>query len=175
MLQAVPVCFFPDRHAVALGYAAGGEIFGANKRDQALGVKVLECPVAASNRRFRGQALMPMVAAQVVTDFVKPLALEFLTSDSAIADQFAGDFQKHGPEADPIILVALAIARDPLFDSGAIVGRRIVTHGLGIGEDVRKVRGIFWAQFAQAQAGCFNVGHGGGSNNRPSLTTAANS
>lgn len=167
----MPVCFFPDRHAVALGYAAGWKIFGENKRDQAIGVKVLECPVAASNSRFRGQPLVPLVAAQVVTDFVKPLALEFLTSDSTIADQLAGHFQKHGPEADAIILVALAIARDPLFDSGAIVWRTIVAHSFRVREYARKVGGILGKEFAQGQAACFDVGHGGGSNDHPILNS----
>lgn len=39
------------------------------------------------------------------------------------------------PEADAVVLVALAVAFNPLFDTGAIVGCGVIAHGLRIGED----------------------------------------
>jgi len=167
--KAAPDHFFPDFHADAIGNAAGGEILGTNQRNHAIGFQIREGPIAASDDRFGGEAPIPEVSEQVVSDFVEMLALNFLADDAAIADQFPGGlrrcrfqhrrFENHPPKADPVVFVPLAVAGNPLFDSGTIIGRGIVTHGFGITEDAGQSIRIFGSQFAQHQARCFKDRH----------------
>ena len=85
-----------------------------------------ECPVAAGNGGFARETLPPEVAAQVVSDFVEALAFDLLQDDAAVADNLLGLVlnlgilslrQLHSPEADAVVLVALAVAFDPLLDA----------------------------------------------------------
>ena len=123
-----------------------------------------ERPVAAGDGRFGGETLAPEVAAQVVSDFVEALAFDLLHDDAAIADRFMNlailrSFQLHGPEADAVLLVALAIAFNPLLDAGAIVGRGVIAHGFGIGENQGKSIGVLRGELAQQEAGGFENLH----------------
>jgi len=147
--KAPPVYFFPDGHAGALGDSARGEILGANQGDQPLSFQVREGPVAASDGGFGREPLTPEVAAEVVSDFVELLAFDLLQDDSAVADDFLSLSQLHGPEADAVILVALAVAFNPLLDTGAIVGCGVIAHGFGIGEDLGESVGVLGSELAQ--------------------------
>jgi len=123
---------------------------------------VRECPVAAGDGGFGRETLSPEVAAQVVSDFVEALPFDFLQDDAAIADDFLDLvlnvgilrlLQLHCPEADAIVLVALAVAFNPLLDTGAIVWCGVIAHGFAIGEDQGESVGVLRSEFAQQEAG----------------------
>jgi len=71
VLEAAPFDDLPDFHAIAFGDALGGDILGADKGDQAIGVQCFESPLPAGSRRFGSQAFSPMVEAQVISNLVK--------------------------------------------------------------------------------------------------------
>ncbi len=89
----------------------------------------------------------------MVSDFVQALAFDFLQDDAAITDDLLRLLQLHCPEAYAIVLVALAVAFNPLLDTGAIVGRWVVAHGLRIGKDQGKSVSVLRGELAQQEAG----------------------
>jgi len=103
MPQAAPVNFFPDGHSVSFGYVARRNVLGTDERDQAVDFQVCESPFAASDGCFSGEALAPVIAAQVVSDLVEVFAINILANDSAVADQFGGCFQDHCPKSDAVV------------------------------------------------------------------------
>jgi len=125
---------------------------------------VRECPVPAGDGGFGRETLSPEVAAQMVSDFVEVLAFDFLQDDAAVADDFldvvlglgiSRRCQLHCPEADAIVPVALAVAFDPLLDTGAIVRCGVIAHGFGIGENQGECVGILLDELAQLKSGGF--------------------
>ena len=98
----------------------------------------------------------------MVSDFIELLAFDFLQDDAAIADDFldvvlglgiSRRCQLHCPEADAIVLVALAVAFNPLLDTGAIVRHGVIAHGFGIGEDQGESVGVLRDKLAQPESG----------------------
>jgi hypothetical protein len=78
--------FFPDRHAILLGYAAGGKVLRTNNRNQPADTKLSESVVAAGAGGFGREALSPVIAAHVIgnLDFVRSVYL--LNHEAAIPD-----------------------------------------------------------------------------------------
>src|ERR1700691_2733530 len=110
-----------------------------------------EGPLAASERRFCRKSLSPEGAAQVVSDFVKVLAIDLLPDDATIADEFRYALQLQSPKADAVLNVTLPVSRNPLLDSGAIVRSGIIAHGFRIGQNLSQSVGVFGDKFAQQQ------------------------
>lgn len=89
----------------------------------------------------------------MVSNFVEALALDFLQDDAAVTDYLLRLLQLHCPEADAVVLVALAVAFDPLFDAGAIVRYGVIAHGFGIGKDQGESVSVLWDELAQQEPG----------------------
>jgi hypothetical protein len=150
----VPVHFFPHRHADALGDAAGWQVLGANQGYQPGSFQISESPVAAGNSGLRSETLSPKVAAQVVPDFIKPLAFDLLHDNAAVTNSLVKFgpsrlFQFHRPESNPVILIALSVACNPLLDSGAIIASGVLAHGFGIAQDPGHIMSIVGSEFAE--------------------------
>src|SRR5580658_6253306 len=111
-----------------------------------------EAPLAASDRRFGRKSLPPKIVTQVVSDFVKALAIDLLPDDATIANEFLRALQLQTPKADAIVNVTQPVSRNPLLDSLAIVGSGIIAHGFRIGENLRQGVGVFGDEFAQQQS-----------------------
>src|SRR5208282_3868637 len=68
-------------------------------------------------------------------------------------------FQLHGPEADAVVAVALAVALNPVLDTGAVVGCGVVAHGFRIGDDQGQSLGVLRGELAQQEPGCLENRH----------------
>src|SRR5215469_1571428 len=159
MEQPSPQDCLPQGHAILLRHPAGRDIFGADQRNQPVNLEAGESIVATGARRLRRQALSPDIPAHVVTDFQQDFAFYFLLRQPAIADQFPALLQDHSPQPVSVVRVAQAVARDPLLDPRAIVGRGIVAHGFAIGEHTGKGIDIFWNEFTKHEARSFENHH----------------
>ena len=114
-------------------------------------------------RGFRGIAVSPVVAAQVVAAFEFFDPIDGLYRYAAISDQLARLFQEHGPEAMAIRGIAAAVAGDPFFHAGVVEEGWVIAHGFGVGEDSREGVGVFREEFAEHEARGFEDrcrGHG---------------
>jgi hypothetical protein len=95
--------------------------------------QAVEAVIAAGASCLRGQALSPLIAAHVVANLDFVVAIHILHCEAAVTDQFAAGFQDHGPEAVTVFRVALEVARNPRFDTGAVERGGIEAHRCRVG------------------------------------------
>jgi hypothetical protein len=144
--------FFPYGHAILLGNATRGQIFRPDERDEAVDGEMSESEVAAGAGGFRREALIPMIAADVVADLDFVRVVDLLYNEAAVADQFLSCLQDHRPEAVAFVDVTATVPRYPLFDCRVIERRGIEAHGFRIGEDAGEGVDIVGDEFAEDEA-----------------------
>src|SRR5450432_4029560 len=93
-------------------------------------------PVAAGAGCFGGVAVSPLVMTEMASDLIEFVAVDLLEDDAAVANEFVGCDQLHGPESYAVVAIPLEIAGDPLLDSGAIERSGIEEHGFGVAQDL---------------------------------------
>jgi hypothetical protein len=72
---------------------------------------------------------------------------------------FSRIFQLHRPESNPVILIALLVACNPLLDTRALIGSGIIAHGFGIAQDPGQIMSIVGSEFAEDKPRCLEDWH----------------
>jgi hypothetical protein len=151
--------FFPDRHAILLGYAAGSEVFRTDNRNQPANNKVSETVVATGAGGFGRQTLSPKVAARVIANLDFVYVLDILNGQTAITDQSPTGLQNHCPQAVAIFGIAPTVARDPVFNSYLVKGRGVEAHSFWVGENAGESVDIVCGEFTKGQTRGFEDLH----------------
>jgi len=74
--------FFPDCHAIFFCDAPRRQVFWADERDETVDGEVRESKITAGERGFSGEALVPMIAADVVADLDFVCVVDFLNDEA---------------------------------------------------------------------------------------------
>src|SRR5579864_64604 len=149
MIISVPENDLLAGHAILFRYAPRRHIFGPDHGDYALCPQRAKGIIHAGSRGFGGITAAPQVASHVIADLHFILSLHILDGASAIADQFPGIFQQHGPETVSVALIAIEVPANPALHAAAVERLGIPFHRHRITEHRLERGGVLRVELPQ--------------------------
>src|SRR3712207_3808939 len=136
-------------HADPLGHPARWGVLRVYESHEPPAAQLPKAPVPAGARGFCGQPAAPKLPHEQVADLHFPPALHLLRHEPALAAELARRLEHARPQPEAVLLVA---SGDPTYPSLCLLpglGRGVVAHRLGVGEDEHEVVYVLGDQLAQ--------------------------